>query len=131
MRSNGRRKKVMTEIGPRLSLSRTRLGPSIIEGKKAIITDDGLASGYTMLAAIKSLRRRGTLSLVSATPVASSHGFELIRSSADEVVAPIVSSVCPFAVAGFYRNWRDLTDEEVIGDSDRYGKAVRRDANAA
>ena len=122
---------VMTEIGRRLSLYRTRLEPSSIEGKKAIIIDDGLASGYTMLAAIKSLRRRGALRVVSAAPVASSHAFELVKSSADEVVVPIVSSIYPFAVAGFYRYWHDLTDEEVIGELDRYGKAVGRDANDA
>jgi putative phosphoribosyl transferase len=122
---------VMTEIGRRLSLYRTRIGPSAVEGKKAIIIDDGLASGYTMLAAIKSLRRRGAVRVVAAAPVASSNAFELVKSSVDEVVTPIVSSVYPFAVAGFYRYWHDLTDEEVMGELEKYGKSVARKANVA
>ncbi|RPH29757.1 phosphoribosyltransferase, partial [bacterium] len=105
---------VLEEIGRRLSLYRSKLGPSAVEGKRAVIIDDGLASGYTMLAAVKSLRQRGAVSVVAAAPVASSHAWELIRSQAVEVVAPIVSAVYPFAVAGFYRHWHDLTDAEVI-----------------
>jgi predicted phosphoribosyltransferase len=116
----------MAEIGRRLSLYRARLGASAIEGKTAIIIDDGLASGYTMLAVIGSLRRRGAVRVVAAAPVASSHAWELVKSSADDAVAPIVSSAYPFAVAGFYRNWHDLMDGEVLKELDRYGKADRR-----
>lgn len=122
---------VMAEIKRRLSLYRTRLGTSAIEGKTAIIIDDGLASGYTMLAAIGSMRRRGAVRVVAAAPVASSHAWELVKSSADEVVAPIVSSVYPFAVAGFYRHWYDLTDDEVLVELERYRKADRRNADDA
>ena len=120
---------VMAEIGRRLSLYRTRLRATRVEGKTAIVIDDGLASGYTMLAAIGSMRRRGARKVVAATPVASSHARDLVRSSADELVIPFVSSVYPFAVAGFYRHWHDLTDGEVLGELERYGKAYGRDAD--
>jgi predicted phosphoribosyltransferase len=103
---------------------------SATEGKTAIIIDDGLASGYTMLAAIGSLRRRGAVRVVAAAPVASSHAWELVKSSADDAVAPIDSSACPFAVAGFYRHQYGLTDGEVIKELDRHGKADRRNIDA-
>jgi putative phosphoribosyl transferase len=122
---------VMAEIGRRLSLYRTRLTASAVEGKTAIIIDDGLASGYTMSAAIGSLRRRGAVRVIAAAPVASSHARDLVKSSADKVVAPIVSSVYPFAVAGFYRDWYDLTDDEVLWELERYGKTDRRNADDA
>jgi predicted phosphoribosyltransferase len=122
---------VMSEIRRRLSLYRTRLGESVVEGKAAIIIDDGLASGYTMLAAIGSLRRRGAVRVVAAAPVASSHAWELVKDRADEVVAPIVSSVYPFAVAGFYRQWHDLTDEEALEGLERYGRTDRRKTDEA
>jgi putative phosphoribosyl transferase len=110
----------MDEINRRLLLYRSRIGATAIEGKTAVIIDDGLASGYTMVAAVRSIRQRGAARVVAASPVASSHAVDLVQTEADTIVAPIVSSVYPFAVAGFYRQWYDLTDEEVIGELERY-----------
>jgi putative phosphoribosyl transferase len=107
---------VRAEIRRRQGVYREKLRPSSVEGKAAIIVDDGLASGYTMMAALKSMRQRGAIRVVAAAPVASSSAWEMIESVADEVVSPVVSHHYPFAVAGFYRHWHDLTDEEVIAD---------------
>lgn len=79
-----------------------------------MVVDDGLVSGYTMVAAITSLRKRGASAVVAAVPVSSGSGWKLARNEADEVVCPIVSSTYPFAVASFYEQWSDLTDAEVI-----------------
>jgi putative phosphoribosyl transferase len=114
---------VMAEIRRRLELYRRWIVSRSVKGKVAIIIDDGLASGYTMLAAVKSIRRRDAVRVIAASPVASSHAADALRSEADDVVTPIVSSVYPFAVASFYRYWHDLTDEEVIEELERYGKA--------
>ncbi len=107
---------VRKEIRRRQEVYRANLRPSSVEGKAAIIIDDGLASGYTMMAAIRSIRQQGATKVIAAAPVASSSAWELVKSAADEVVCPIVSYSYPFAVAGFYRHWHDLTDEEVIDD---------------
>ncbi len=107
---------VRKEIRRRQEVYRANLRPSSVEGKAAIIIDDGLASGYTMMAAIMSIRQQGATKVIAAAPVASSSAWELVKSAADEVVCPIVSYSYPFAVAGFYRHWHDLTDEEVIDD---------------
>jgi putative phosphoribosyl transferase len=106
--------KVMAEIKRRQEVFRKVLAPISVEGKQALVVDDGLASGYTMVAAIKSLRKRGASAVVAAVPVSSGGGWKFVQSEVDEVVCPIVSSTYPFSVASFYEQWSDLTDEEVI-----------------
>lgn len=120
---------VRAEIRRRQSVYRAKLISSSVGGKTAIIVDDGLASGYTMMAAIRSIRQQGATKVVAAAPVASSNAWELIKSVADEVVCPVVSYHYPFAVASFYRRWHDLTDEEVIRDLEGFMKSYRGRAN--
>jgi putative phosphoribosyl transferase len=104
---------VRQEIVRRTKQYGGRVPMSSIEGKLVILVDDGLASGYTMLAAIESLRKHAPSSIVVAVPVASSGAVRLVASKTDRLVVLMVSHRIPFAVAGFYRIWRDLTDEEV------------------
>ena len=87
--------------------------------RPVILVDDGLASGYTMLAAIDSLKRYGPHSIVVAVPVASAGAARLVSPHVDRLVVLTVSSQLPFAVADFYAEWRDLTDEEVVSCLDR------------
>ena len=88
--------------------------PSRVEGKTAIVVDDGLASGYTMIAAIKSAQRCKAAEVVVAVPVASGTAYDLVRPLVDELVCLVIARTYGFAVASFYRHWSDLTDEEVI-----------------
>jgi len=113
---------VMAEIKRRKDVFRTILQPVSVAGKQALVVDDGLASGYTMLAAIKSLRKRRARKVVAAVPVASAGAWNLVRHEADEVVCPIVSSSYPFAVAAFYKQWFDLTDDDVIESLEGFKK---------
>jgi putative phosphoribosyl transferase len=117
---------VRAEIRRRQAVYRAILAASPVEGKTAIIVDDGLASGYTMMAAIKSVRQHGATNVVAAAPVASSNAWELVKSAADDVVSPVVSDRYPFAVASFYRHWHDLTDEEVFEDLKRFLRSEKR-----
>ena len=55
---------IKAEIRRRTAVYRAVLKPSSVKGKIAIVIDDGLASGYTMMAAIKSLRGRGAAAVV-------------------------------------------------------------------
>jgi putative phosphoribosyl transferase len=90
-----------------------RSAPEIF-GRPVILVDDGLASGYTMLAAIESVRKHEPSEVVVAVPVASGGAARLVRPKADDLVAILVSERLPFAVASFYWHWSDLTDEEVM-----------------
>ena len=112
--------KVRAEIRRRQSVFRAVLPPASVDGKTVIIVDDGLASGFTMLAAVKSMRQRGAAKVVAAAPVASAGAWDLVHSNADEVVCPVVSEHYPFAVASFYEHWHDLSDEEVIRDLEEF-----------
>lgn len=88
--------------------------PVGVEGKTVVVMDDGLASGYTMLAAIKSVRTHNAEKVIAAAPVASRSAAMLIEEAADETFFEIVSPSVPFAVADFYIEWHDLTDEDVL-----------------
>ncbi|MDD3580192.1 MAG: phosphoribosyltransferase family protein [Desulfobacca sp.] len=85
-----------------------------------ILVDDGLASGYTMLAAIKYLRQRSPGKLVVAVPTGSLRTVNLIKSEVDELVCLNIRSGLAFAVADAYQNWYDLGDAEVIAILENY-----------
>ncbi|MEW6201884.1 MAG: phosphoribosyltransferase family protein [bacterium] len=57
--------KVRREVERRISVFRDKLPPSSVRGKTAIIVDDGLATGFTMIAAIKSMQKRGAATIVA------------------------------------------------------------------
>ncbi len=82
--------------------------------RSVIVVDDGLASGYTMLAALKHIRRKMPSSLIAAVPTGSERTIKIIQRETDEVVCLNVRSGFSFAVANAYRNWYDLTDEDVL-----------------
>ena len=85
-----------------------------IRGKTAILVDDGLASGYTMLAAIRSARKRNPRRVVVAVPTGSTTAIELVSKEVDKILCLNIRGGPFFAVADAYREWRDLTDEEVV-----------------
>ncbi len=88
--------------------------PSRLTGKTAIIVDDGLASGITMTAAIESISHRRPREIVAAVPLASATGFKRASTSANRVVTCAVANQPKFYLADFYRNWRDISDKEVV-----------------
>ncbi|MGA2122237.1 MAG: phosphoribosyltransferase family protein [Methanoregula sp.] len=85
-----------------------------MEGKTVILTDDGLASGFTMLAAIQGIRLRNPARLIVAIPTASATSAALVSRHADHLVCPNIRSGRTFAVAEAYREWYDLDDREVL-----------------
>jgi predicted phosphoribosyltransferase len=82
--------------------------------RDAILVDDGLASGYTMLAAIQSVRESQPHSVTVAVPTSSSSAASKISEVVDRFVCPHVESGFVFAVANAYENWYDAPDDEVI-----------------
>lgn len=78
-----------------------------------IVIDDGLATGSTMLAALHALRAKQPAELICAVPVAPPDTLEKVRASADRVIC--LSTPTNFgAVAQFYMDFPQVTDEEVI-----------------
>jgi predicted phosphoribosyltransferase len=99
-----------------------------LKKKCVILTDDGLASGYTMLAAIASIRTMHPERVIVAVPTSSASSAELIAREADEVICLNIRSGYRFAVAEAYRHWYDLDDLEVIAElgsvENRFGQPV-------
>ena len=106
---------VREEIERRTREYRDDRPPTDVKGKTVILVDDGLASGYTMLAATESVRKHNPAKVIVAVPVASSAAARLVSARVDGMVALVTSERLPFAVAEFYGEWRDLTDEETVG----------------
>lgn len=88
--------------------------PLAVEDKTAIIVDDGVATGLTIILAIRELKHRGPKKIVVAVPVASEQAAEMIRQEADELVALDIPSYFA-AVGAYYDSFPQLADEEVIG----------------
>lgn len=85
-----------------------------ISGKCAIVIDDGLASGFTMLAAIKSLRKKRVSKIIAASPVASRSAAGMIEKAADECCFEIISAAVPFYVSNFYLKWTSVSIDEAL-----------------
>jgi predicted phosphoribosyltransferase len=85
-----------------------------IEGKVVILTDDGLASGFTMMAAIDMLKSRGGARTVVAVPTSPLSSILRLQDEVDEIFCANVQDYGSFAVAAAYRFWQDLSADEVI-----------------
>jgi putative phosphoribosyl transferase len=81
-------------------------------GRAAIVVDDGLARGFTALAAVRAARARGAERVVLAVPVASQEGIDRVRPECDAVRCPAV--VVRFGAVGrYYRDFSQVGDAEV------------------
>jgi predicted phosphoribosyltransferase len=87
--------------------------PIDLAGRVVIVVDDGLATGATMIAALHAARAKAPGRLVCAVPVAAPDSVELVRPHADEVVC-LETPENFYAVGQFYRDFRQVEDEEVI-----------------
>jgi predicted phosphoribosyltransferase len=84
--------------------------------KFVILTDDGLASGYTMLVAIRALCAHHPAKVMIAVPTSSDGAARLVASVVDKLVCLNVRGGSRFAVAEAYRHWYDLDDREVMDE---------------
>jgi predicted phosphoribosyltransferase len=82
-------------------------------GRVAIVIDDGLATGATMIAALHSVRARQPRRLVCAVPVAAPPSLDAVAPNADEVVC-LETPIEFHAVGQFYRSFTQVEDEAVI-----------------
>jgi len=83
------------------------------EGRIAIVVDDGIATGATMRAALQATRKRKPRLLVLAVPVAAADSLDALREEVDEVVCLEVPRYFG-ALGGFYEDFRQLSDDDVI-----------------
>jgi predicted phosphoribosyltransferase len=82
-------------------------------GRIAIVLDDGIATGSTMIAALRAVRARHPAKVIAAIGVASAEALRLIRRETDEVVCLETPAIL-YAIGYHFRDFSQVTDEEVV-----------------
>lgn len=107
------REKQYTRIAESIERFR-RVRPKIpVQGRTVIVTDDGLATGATMQASLKTVRKENPEKLIAAVPVGSMEALEKIATDADETIVLKAPPIF-YAVGQFYEYFGQTSDEEVI-----------------
>jgi len=101
------------KVARRMDLYRSGREPVSVEGRTAIVIDDGIATGLTAEAAIAYLRRKKAKRIVLAVPVIASDSAERLEEMVDALVAVERPRVF-YAVGQFYRHFDQTSDDEVI-----------------
>ncbi len=83
-----------------------------LAGRTVLVVDDGIATGATAVAAVRSAKAAGAAKVVLAAPVAASISADMLREEADEVVC-LVEDPDFFAVGQYYGDFRQVDDDEV------------------
>ena len=87
--------------------------PPSVEGMDVYLVDDGLATGYTAIAAAKMVRNRNPKSLALCVPVSPRSSIGVVDLISIEIYCLITQGSNSFAVASFYTDFHDMSDDEV------------------
>jgi predicted phosphoribosyltransferase len=102
------------KVRRRLTLFRGRESLPPLSGIPAILVDDGLASGFTMLVAVEALRKASPSELVVAVPTGHDRSVALVSTQVDRIYCANIRAGGSFAVADAYQHWYDVNEEEVL-----------------
>lgn len=108
----------MAELARREARYRAAQAPPLVRGRTVVLVHDGLATGFTMRAAVLAVRQQQPARIVVATPVASPGAIALLDEVADEVVCLRVMEP-PSSVASCYARFEQTTDDEICDLLDR------------
>ncbi|MFX0138679.1 MAG: phosphoribosyltransferase [Candidatus Hodarchaeota archaeon] len=86
----------------------------LIENQYIVLMDDGLASGFTMLAAIQMIKKYNPAKTYIAVPTAPIHTISRVQKEVSEVFCPNSRNTMWFAVADAYQYWYDVPESEVL-----------------
>jgi len=93
-----------------LETTLARIPPGVVD--TIILVDDGIATGASMLAAVRAIRTAGPAKIVVAVPVAPPSAYRQLAGAADDVVCVEVPAAF-LAVGEYYRDFRQTSDDEV------------------
>ena len=79
----------------------------------AIVVDDGIATGATIISAVNFLKSRGQKRIIIATPVVEAEAARRLKSMVDNLISVELPSEM-YSVGEFYRNFPQVTDQEVM-----------------
>ncbi|MFM7975108.1 MAG: phosphoribosyltransferase, partial [Pirellula sp.] len=100
------------QVQSRIARFRGKKPAAALAGRSVIVTDDGIATGSTMLAALQTVRSKGPRELIVAVPVAPLGQLKLISQHCDRLVC--LHSPSDFVVVGqFYETFEPVEDQQV------------------
>ena len=103
----------ISEIARRQKIFRAARPQAPVAGRSVILTDDGIATGSTMIAALRAVRKMQPAVTVAAVPVAPPEGCENLRAEADDAIC-LHTPMLFYAVGQFYDDFEQTSDEEAI-----------------
>ncbi|HMB03438.1 MAG TPA: phosphoribosyltransferase family protein, partial [Isosphaeraceae bacterium] len=103
----------LSEIARRKELFRAVRPPASLAGRSVIVTDDGIATGATMSAALQVAHAQNPHELIVAVPVASPDRLEEIRRRCDEVIC-LLAPRSFWAISQFYKDFSPVEDHEAL-----------------
>ena len=116
-------RRITRDIEEKYLLLKGREKPLNLKGKTVIITDDGVATGQTLLLGIQVVRAQEPRKIVVAVPVAPPESLEFLAAAADEVVC-LETPLTFNAIGEFYHDFRQVSDEEAKGFLEKARKEV-------
>lgn len=121
----------LQEIARRRRVYLENRPPLAVEGRSAVVVDDGIATGTTVRAALQALRRRRPGRLVLAVPVAPPEVVAMLRSEVDDLVC-LAQPAWFHAVGVHYADFHQVADDEVVAvlEAARAGSRTRSIAAA-
>lgn len=120
----------LREIERRRRVYLGRREPVGLAGRTAIVVDDGIGTGATMLAVLRATRRRGPARVVLAVPVAPPDTLRRMSTEMDSIVC-LHTAEAFLGVGQFYRDFRQIQDAEVVALLDRawaFASATERES---
>lgn len=107
------RRRQLGEIARRKKLIRAVKPQASVKDRTVIVTDDGIATGSTMIAALQIVKAQKPREVIVAAPVAAPDRLEEIRRWCDEVIC-LHQPEAFWAIGQFYNDFRQVEDEEVL-----------------
>ncbi len=107
---------VMQEVRKREQLYLNGRSFPSLKQKSVVIVDDGLASGYSMLAAVNFVKKKDPRMIVAAAPVASEAAFHMLApvSQVNLLLVLVRNPDQVFSLSAYYKEFDPVTDEEVV-----------------
>jgi putative phosphoribosyl transferase len=112
----------LAEVARRQRLFRGVRPPAPVAGRSVIVTDDGIATGATMIAALQTVRPQGPRELIVAVPVASPDRLDAVRPWCDEVVC-LRAPEGFHAIGRFYEDFTQVEDRQALELLRRHARA--------
>ncbi len=114
----------LAEIERRAKLFRSVRPRAETSGRSIVLTDDGIATGATMIAALQLLRSHTPREVIVAVPVASPERLREVRQWCDEVICLIAPDFF-YAIGQFYEDFRQIEDEEVVAILQKHSRKTK------